>query len=81
MIVTHVHLGQIDLLVDVFATFKDDGDWALPEWLERWRERLEVENRDRFKPWPFAHEVVPRQVPREELIEKQYAHLPPKVKW
>ena len=31
--------------------------------------------------WPFAHEVIPRQVGRQELIDKQYAHLPPKVTW
>jgi len=31
--------------------------------------------------WPFAHEVIPRQVERQELIDRQYAHLPPKVIW
>jgi hypothetical protein len=34
-----------------------------------------------MKPWPFADEVIPRQVERLELIDKQYAHLPPKVRW
>jgi len=31
--------------------------------------------------WPFAHEVTHRQVERQELIDRQYAHIPPKVKW
>jgi hypothetical protein len=32
-------------------------------------------------PWPFADDVIPRQVERQELIDRQYAHIPPKVKW
>jgi hypothetical protein len=33
------------------------------------------------KPWPFAHEVVYRQTGRQEIIDRQYAHIPPKVIW
>lgn len=47
----------------------------------RRREHDERPKRERMKPWPFAHEVIPRSVLRDELIARQYAHLPPKVVW
>lgn len=80
-IITHANLLDIDNLKDVFAQLGPDGDWIFPDWLIVWERRLEDEDRARRVPWPFAYEVVQRQVPRDELIERQYAHLPPKVKW
>jgi hypothetical protein len=37
--------------------------------------------RNPTQPWPFDEPVTPRQVERQELIDRQYAHIPPKVKW
>jgi hypothetical protein len=60
---------------------REDGSWGLPDWLNEWKLRLESANALRWKPWPFAAEIIPRSVERQELIDKQYAHLPPKVTW